>query len=50
MGDPFLGDPFFGSDEGQFDVNDNRDVDEFCNMLRSRDLEPVFKNWDASYR
>ena len=39
-----------GSDEGQFDVNDNRDVETFCDMLRSRELEPVFKNWDAAYR
>ena len=39
-----------GSEEGQFDVNDNRDVETFCNMLRSRNLEPVFKNWDAVYR
>lgn len=39
-----------GSDEGQFDVNDNREVEPFCAMLRSRELEPVFKNWDASYR
>jgi 2-iminoacetate synthase len=39
-----------GSDEGQFDVNDNRDVETFCAMLRSQDLEPVFKNWDATYR
>ncbi len=39
-----------GSKEGQFDVNDNRDVETFCAMLRKRDLEPVFKNWDAAYR
>lgn len=36
--------------EAQFDVNDNRGVEEFCAMLRERELEPVFKNWDASYR
>ncbi len=36
--------------ESQFDVNDNRDVETFCKMLRERELEPVFKNWDASYR
>lgn len=39
-----------GSDEGQFDVNDNRDIDTFCTMLRGRGLEPVFKNWDEVYR
>ncbi|HKL22082.1 MAG TPA: hypothetical protein VJ904_09765, partial [Tichowtungia sp.] len=36
--------------ESQFDVNDSRGVDEFCAMLRNRELEPVFKNWDAAYR
>jgi 2-iminoacetate synthase len=39
-----------GSDEGQFDVSDARGLDEFCAMLRSRELEPVFKNWDGVYR
>lgn len=39
-----------GSDEGQFDVNDGRDVETFCAMLREHGLEPVFKNWDAAYR
>ena len=34
----------------QFEISDNRGVDEFCAMLRARDLEPVFKNWDAAYR
>ena len=34
----------------QFDVNDERGVDEFCAMLRRRHLEPVFKNWDAVFR
>ena len=38
------------SEHGQFDVNDRRDVDSFCAMLRGKDLEPVFKNWDAVYR
>ncbi len=36
--------------EGQFDVSDARGVEEFCAMLRSKNLEPVFKNWDAAYR
>jgi 2-iminoacetate synthase len=35
---------------GQFDVNDTRDVKTFCRMLKSKSLEPVFKNWDAAYR
>jgi len=39
-----------GSDEGQFDVNDNRGVETFCAMLRDHQLEPVFKNWDEVYR
>ena len=38
------------SPDGQFHVNDNRDVATFCEMLRRRRLEPVFKNWDAAYR
>ena len=39
-----------GSEEGQFDVSDDRGLDEFCAMLRSKALEPVFKNWDGVYR
>ncbi len=39
-----------GSDEGQFDVNDRRDVETFCTLLRQKKLDPVFKNWDAAYR
>ena len=35
---------------GQFEVNDQRGVDEFCAALRHAGLEPVFKNWDAAYR
>jgi 2-iminoacetate synthase len=35
---------------GQFDVEDRRSVTEFCTMLRSRQIEPVFKNWDTVYR
>jgi 2-iminoacetate synthase len=38
------------ADEGQFDVQDQRDVDDFCDSLRARGLEPVFKNWDSVYR
>jgi 2-iminoacetate synthase len=39
-----------GSDEGQFDISDGRGLDSFFAMLRSKDLEPVFKNWDEVYR
>jgi 2-iminoacetate synthase len=39
-----------GSKEGQFDVSDDRGLDEFCAMLRGKELEPVFKNWDGVYR
>ena len=38
------------ADEGQFVVSDDRDVETFCAMLRTRGLDPVFKNWDAAYR
>jgi 2-iminoacetate synthase len=36
--------------DGQFQVGDKRSVPEFCSMLRSRGLEPVFKNWDSLFR
>ena len=36
--------------DGQFQVSDKRGVREFCTMLRSRGLEPVFKNWDSVFR
>ncbi|HSE15334.1 MAG TPA: 2-iminoacetate synthase ThiH [Candidatus Deferrimicrobium sp.] len=36
--------------EGQFRVSDNRSVPEICEMLRTRGLEPVFKNWDSVFR
>lgn len=39
-----------GSQEGQFDVSDDRSLDAFCTMLRTKQLEPVFKNWDGVYR
>lgn len=38
------------SPDGQFHVNDDRDVESFCAMLKARGLEPVFKNWDKVYR
>ena len=36
--------------QGQFEVSDNRSIEAFCAMLKSKELEPVFKNWDAVYR
>ena len=36
--------------EKQFDVSDDCGLDEFCAMLRAKQLEPVFKNWDGVYR
>jgi 2-iminoacetate synthase len=38
------------ADEGQFEIDDTRDVVAFCTMLRAQQLEPVFKNWDAVFR
>lgn len=35
---------------GQFDISDERSVSEFCAMLQSKGLDPVFKNWDGVYR
>jgi 2-iminoacetate synthase len=37
-------------DQGQFDINDTRDVASLSAALVSRGLEPVFKNWDAVFR
>ncbi|QBG48963.1 2-iminoacetate synthase ThiH [Verrucomicrobia bacterium S94] len=34
----------------QFEISDERKIPEFCDMLRAKGLEPVFKNWDATYR
>jgi 2-iminoacetate synthase len=34
----------------QFEISDERDIPTFCEMLRTKGLEPVFKNWDATYR
>ena len=38
------------ADDGQFKISDNRSIEAFCAMLKSKELEPVFKNWDAVYR
>ncbi len=35
---------------GQFSVSDTRDVVKFCQMLESKGLDPVFKNWDAVFQ
>ena len=34
----------------QFKVHDDRDMTAFCDALRRKHLEPVLKNWDATYR
>jgi len=34
----------------QFSISDERNIPEFCEMLKAKGLEPVFKNWDATYR
>jgi 2-iminoacetate synthase len=36
--------------DGQFEVGDTRDVESFRDALRGKRLEPVFKNWDRTYR
>lgn len=38
------------ADDGQFKVSDDRSIEAFGAMLKSKGLEPVFKNWDAVYR
>lgn len=37
-------------DQGQFDVQDLRNVEAFCQAMCARGLEPVFKNWDRAFR
>ena len=34
----------------QFEISDNRDIKMFCNALRKKNLEAVFKNYDSIYR
>lgn len=36
--------------EEQFQVKDDRNVTEFCHMLRDKKLQPVYKNWDAVFQ
>lgn len=36
--------------DGQFEISDTRDAETFCEVLQGKDLQPVFKNWDATLR
>ncbi|TCD48699.1 2-iminoacetate synthase ThiH [Chlorobium sp. N1] len=36
-------------ERGQFDISDERSAEAFCQALRERGIEPVFKNWDGAY-
>ena len=38
------------SPDGQFHVNDDRNVETFCAALKAKGLETVFKNWDKLFR
>ena len=33
----------------QFEVSDDRSAEAFCQALRTKEIEPVFKNWDPAY-
>lgn len=33
----------------QFQISDQREIDDFIAMLQNKGLEPVFKNWDRTY-
>ncbi|NTW84370.1 MAG: 2-iminoacetate synthase ThiH [Chlorobiaceae bacterium] len=37
------------AEKGQFDVFDDRSAEDFCNALRAKNIEPVFKNWEPAY-
>ncbi|MBN1278892.1 MAG: 2-iminoacetate synthase ThiH [Chlorobiaceae bacterium] len=37
------------NDTGQFDVNDDRTAEAFCEALKQKQIEPVFKNWEHAY-
>ena len=37
------------SPDGQFEINDDRDIETFFTALRTKGLEPFFKNWDRVY-
>jgi len=36
-------------EKGQFDICDDRTAKEFCTALRTKNIEPVFKNWEPAY-
>lgn len=36
-------------ERGQFDVFDDRSAELFCDALREKNIEPVFKNWEHTY-
>lgn len=36
--------------EGQFIIHDDRDLPTFCRALKSKGLDPIFKNWESLYR
>jgi 2-iminoacetate synthase len=38
------------TDNGQFEVSDDRGVKEICQELKMKGLQPVFKDWDVVYR
>jgi len=38
-----------GAGASQFEVSDDRSAEEFCRALRMKEIEPVFKNWDAAF-
>ena len=37
------------SDQGQFEICDDRTAKEFCAALRSQNIVPIFKNWEPVY-
>ena len=36
-----------GDQVGQFDISDERSVEEMCEALRKRGYQPVFKDWES---
>ncbi|MBE3145058.1 MAG: hypothetical protein IMZ61_14240 [Planctomycetes bacterium] len=34
---------------GQFDIDDSRSPAQVAAMLKSQDLEPVWKDWDSAF-
>ena len=37
------------NEKGQFEVFDDRSIDEFCSAMRAKNIDPVFKNWEPVY-